>query len=967
MSRLLFGRAGFVLVLVSLLSGCTNLNLSSSNRFSSGGYTLDRSHIKNPNDHREMKSLKLSNELEILLIHEPSLNKSSASMDVAVGSLADPEEHLGLAHFLEHMLFLGTEKYPDVDEYSEYLATNQGYSNAYTASEDTNYLFEVNHDAFEGALDRFAQFFISPTFDPKYTERERNAVHSEHQKNIENDDWREMMLLRGLHRKGHPRQKFSTGDLSTLGNVDRKVLVDFYHKYYSANQMRLALMSKHSVEDMEKWVREKFAAVKNRDVSKPVYPTDAFDPKQLPMLVQINPIKDLKKLAIIYAIDSQEYAHRHKSLDLISTVLGFEGKGSILSYLKAENLATGLSVGAEHSSYSTSVYMEAQLTEQGLAEWSRVAEVIHSYLAKLSTEGIPEYVFHERQKMSEINFTYREFREGAYVTSQYARQMHRLPALEIERLSELYYEFDRAKIAEILAQMVPENAIYMLSHANAKTDLKEKYYGTPYSVSKLDSELVKGWKAAKPDASLTQPPANPFIPSKLELTTSDVKTEPKKIIDDQQIAFWFQQDDRFKVPKAYAQINLLTPSVNSSAANKTLSVLYSLALAETLNEWNYTAMLAGLHFSVSRDDRGMIIDLSGYAEKMPMFLVELVSKLREVEIDEERFEAVKKQFKRDLSNANLENAYQIAMYELGYILDKHKIHRNEIYNPDQNIDLISQVSLRDVRSFAQNELYKMFNVEAAVYGSMQENDLADVVAKIPAMLGAEKIDPKKVPETKYLSLENGKHVAVMNEGFTPNHAWTSQTLLGKKSPEMAAALLTGHALLKTSFFSELRTNQQLGYVVHSSPRPTEKTLSMMFLIQSSEYPPEVLSERVDAWKKQALKALKATPAELFEQARKSTAEELREVEKTMSEKHHTLVYETLAMKGDLGYQEQVAKKVDALTLEQVVALYSDVFEQSSSSSVSVYLNKKGYEPAKKNAAYEWPENTAVFKSKQLAI
>ena len=125
-------------------------------------------------------------------------------MDVRVGSLEDPKKAQGLAHFLEHMLFLGTEKYPDIEEYNRYLSKFQGYSNAYTASKSTNYYFEVNHEGFEGSLDRFAQFFISPLFNEEFVERELNAVHSEHQKNLENDAWRVMQVHRGLYAAGHP-------------------------------------------------------------------------------------------------------------------------------------------------------------------------------------------------------------------------------------------------------------------------------------------------------------------------------------------------------------------------------------------------------------------------------------------------------------------------------------------------------------------------------------------------------------------------------------------------------------------------------------------------------------------------------------------------------------------------------------------------------------------------------------------
>ena len=83
------------------------------------------------------------------------------------------------------MLFLGTEKYPDEKSYSDYLTANGGSSNAYTMSESTNYHFDVDHGHLEGALDRFAQFFLAPLFTESSTLREMNAVDSENQKNLQ--------------------------------------------------------------------------------------------------------------------------------------------------------------------------------------------------------------------------------------------------------------------------------------------------------------------------------------------------------------------------------------------------------------------------------------------------------------------------------------------------------------------------------------------------------------------------------------------------------------------------------------------------------------------------------------------------------------------------------------------------------------------------------------------------------------
>ena len=131
---------------------------------------------KHPLDKSEERKIILENGLKVYLLSDPNFNMSSASMSVMVGSLEDPNDRQGLAHFLEHMLFLGTKKYPDVDEYGTYLKTNGGYSNAYTARDHTNYHFQVLPDGFEGAIDRFSQFFIEPLFTEKYTQRKSDNV-----------------------------------------------------------------------------------------------------------------------------------------------------------------------------------------------------------------------------------------------------------------------------------------------------------------------------------------------------------------------------------------------------------------------------------------------------------------------------------------------------------------------------------------------------------------------------------------------------------------------------------------------------------------------------------------------------------------------------------------------------------------------------------------------------------------------
>jgi insulysin len=89
--------------------------------------------IKSISDKREYKFIKLENSLRCLLISDPTTDKSAAALDVHVGSSLDPRPLYGTAHFLEHMLFMGTEKYPTENEYASFISNKGGYNNAYTS------------------------------------------------------------------------------------------------------------------------------------------------------------------------------------------------------------------------------------------------------------------------------------------------------------------------------------------------------------------------------------------------------------------------------------------------------------------------------------------------------------------------------------------------------------------------------------------------------------------------------------------------------------------------------------------------------------------------------------------------------------------------------------------------------------------------------------------------------------------
>uniref|UniRef100_A0A2P2MBK5 Uncharacterized protein n=1 Tax=Rhizophora mucronata TaxID=61149 RepID=A0A2P2MBK5_RHIMU len=297
--------------------------------------------VKPRNDKREYRRIVLDNSLEVLLVSDPDTDKCAASMNVGVGSFSDPDGLEGLAHFLEHMLFYASEKYPVEDSYSQYITEHGGKMNAFTTSEHTNYYFEVNADSFEDALDRFTQFFIKPLMSADATTREIRAVDSENQKNLLSDVWRMSQLQNHISDEGHPYHKFSTGNWDTLevrpkakGLDIRHELIKFYQEKYSANLMHLVIYAKEGLDKIQSLVEGRFQEIQNKEKSCFSFPGQPCTSEHLQILVRAVPIKQGHKLRIVWPITPDILHYKEGPCKYLSHLIGHEGEGSLFYVLK---------------------------------------------------------------------------------------------------------------------------------------------------------------------------------------------------------------------------------------------------------------------------------------------------------------------------------------------------------------------------------------------------------------------------------------------------------------------------------------------------------------------------------------------------------------------------------------------------------------------------------------------------------
>lgn len=308
--------------------------------------------MKPPPDDREYLVDVLSNGLRVVYCSDPSSNEAGAAMDVHVGACSDPDDIPGLAHFNEHMLFLGTEPYPKEDSFEAFLSANGGSSNAYTASENTVYHFTLQQSdgggggdsendnnngtssTFAEGLKRFGSFFSAPLFTVGATGRELNAIESEHAKNLQSDSFRIYQINKERQNPRHPHSKFFTGNKKTLSEdtkakgIDlRQSLIDFYTRYYSADQMTLAVVGPQPIDKLREMTAIGFESIPNRRVGPPEnawkgiippYASESIDslvsaPSVIPSfghVVKVVPVQDLRQVTVV----SGRVNHQHENI-----------------------------------------------------------------------------------------------------------------------------------------------------------------------------------------------------------------------------------------------------------------------------------------------------------------------------------------------------------------------------------------------------------------------------------------------------------------------------------------------------------------------------------------------------------------------------------------------------------------------------------------------------------------------------
>lgn len=794
--------------------------------------------LTSPHDAREYRALTLENGLSVLLVSDPKADKAAASLNVGVGSAQDPEDLAGLAHFLEHMLFLGTDAYPESDAYQGYLSRHGGSHNAFTAPYDTNYFFNIDPEFLPGALDRFSRFFVDPLFNADQLESERNIVHSEYQARIRDDGRRAQDVLDQLLNPDHPTTGFSVGSRETLADRPegepslRERVIAFYENYYDANVMHLAVVAPQSIDELETFITARFAEVPDHGLSRPVIEEPLVSEASLPRAARMQSIRDSQRLTFMFPVPDPETAYRHKPADYLANLLGHEGEGSLLAVLREAGWADGLSAGAARSDGQHALFtLDISLTPAGAEQIEPIQATLFAAIEQLRETGLEAWRYDEQARLAEQQFRFQQHGAPQGDAMRLAMNLSRYPLEDANFAPYRMDGFDRQQIERWLDQLRPDALLRFYSGPEVEGEEVSPWFDAPWHEEALDTG------EAEPLTGLALPEPNPYIAEDLELLDNQDEI-PVKRIEETGFTFWHMADATFDSPKVEWRFSLQNPAASQEARQAALARLLANWLGDSLNEALYPARLAGHHFEAYAHARGITLSFSGWRDRQDRLIERVLEQLRTGEIEEANFERVRYRLQREWRNAPQDALFRQAHKTLGEALVRPQWSSAVLLEASRNL------GVEDLRDFRDTFLAEL-RLEAMAVGNLSA-DLAEQDAMRVAVALSPTLTDDQIPDM--IPLQAGPDLPILVPITSREESVVLRYLQGPdRSLQSQARLSVLGQLLDAPFFQRLRTEEQLGYVVSAGYSPLLDAPGISLLVQSPDTKSEAIQAHIDAF------------------------------------------------------------------------------------------------------------------------
>lgn len=836
---------------------------------------------KSEHDPRQYQAIKLANNMTVLLVSDEQAPKSLAALALPIGSLDDPNSQLGLAHYLEHMVLMGSKRYPEPENLAEFLKKHGGNHNASTASYRTAYYLEVENGALEQAVDRMADAIAQPILDLGNADRERNAVNAELTMARSRDGMRMAQVGAETLDPAHPSARFSGGNLETLKDKPGSKLHDelnqFYQRYYSANLMTGVLYSNQSLSELAVIAEKTFGRIANREAQVPLITVPAVTPAQQGIIIHYVPAQPRKQLKIEFRIENNSAEFRSKTDTYISYLIGNRSKNTLSDWLQQQGLADAINAGVDPmvdrngGIFSISV----SLTDKGLAERDRVVAAIFSYLQMLRSEGIKQSYFDEIARVLTLDFLYPSITRDMDYIEWLVDTLLRVPVKHALDAPYLADRFDPNAIAQRLEQMTPQNARIWFISPNEPQDKIAYFVNAPYKVEKITPQRFEQWQQLGKGITFSLPVLNPYIPDDFSLAKPEREFIKPEIVVDQPGLRAFSMPSRYfsEEPKADVTVALRNANAQDTARHQVLFALMDYLAGISLDQLSYQASVGGLSFSTTANN-GVMFNANGFTQRLPQLLTSLIEGYARFTPTSAQLEQAKSWYLEQLDAAEKGKAFELAIQPI------QMISRVPYFERSERREVLKTITLKEVLAYRDMLLAKA-TPELLVVGNMNKSQVEALAWSL-----------KKSLNCRGEAWWRGENVVIAKQQLAnlqrPGSS-TDSALAAVYVPtgydeitSMAYSSLLGQ-IIQPWFYSQLRTQEQLGYAVFSFAIPVGRQWGIGFLLQSNSKQPAYLYQRYQDFYLKTDKRLREIAETDFAQYQQAMINELQQRPQTLSE------------------------------------------------------------------------------------
>ena len=944
--------------------------------------------------HQVTKKLRLTNGMTVNIISNPDLESSAMAVSMEVGSWRDPDEALGMAHFIEHMLFMGTEQHPKPGNFDDFLSAHGAQiSNAMTGSQTTTYAFATPHAAFKEGVERFSEFFTSPLFDSKGANKEMHAVNQEFEMHKDQDMYRMYHVEKELCNPAHPCSRFTIGNLHTLGNVSHEALISWYKAHYSANMMHIAVYTAQPIEQIAQLVAERFTPVVDRNYTR--QNTGAIPTMQTELqgtILHVKPLTETKHLSIKWDMPS-EFAHMKTSNPgrLVAGVLGDEGPNSLLALLQKEKLAIGLSAGLENSGRDNCIFsVSVTLSEHGMEKMNDVVGLVFRAIHQLSVNPIPKYLFDEAQLRDENSWKFQWRTSDVFDAAMNdAQSLIEEPIETYPAVQTIIQEFDGESSIKILKLLTPETA--HLAVMGDKFDWvaqkalvkSEKYYHAQYAVTPVPPAEMTKWKAefagSQPVGPVFKiPDPNNLIPKALAVSQVNKQAPQFPALPQMVLAtndtfgeLYLKSDDVFGDPYITSSFELRTDAalmagdVGAQAKAKLCASLWVSCVQESLRTETYAYSQAGLSYGISvGKGTNLALSLSGMNPEMTAWdaLLEKVLGCMTSDLSthttKAEFNMIQQAVARNLRNGLKSGPSAQASRHLWAELSNTRLPLEE------EIKALNHTSYEDVVEFG-NKVLKRVRARGFFYGQISgENGMRLWTKMKTAFTSAPAAASALAGSVLDTSSEFVSKVRVLPEGQGPffksvtGDARGNSTILVVDGGVLGCADKVGIEMLykevRQLFFNQLRTQQQTGYVAQTSVTEAARRTMAIFLVVSSWAGPADLLTRYNTFIDGVMTGLHngtVLKAANFATIKTSMLSEFEKPVANIAGMAGILQDVVENYDGDFNVFKERQTVIKEMTIERIKAAAARLFSTSNTRRLAVLYSPDGVNPGTPPANY----------------